>query len=371
MIGSLCTGYGGLDMAALSVLGGELAWVADPDPGAAAILAYHHPTVPNHGDITTADWYEAEPVDMLTAGFPCQTVSLAGTRAGLVPGAASGLWAEVARAVRELRPSLVVIENVQGLLSAKADRGDVGVGPGAQDLDEATGRPLALRALGAVLGDLAGLGFDAEWTSMRASDVGAAHQRTRVFVLAWPAHPEGPRLAWPGLPGRPARHGAAAEDPDRAARRERRQPAPGQAEGGRARADARGRGGTPAADPDPGGRRTHQPLLRPGQPDPGRGPAASPGGGTDWGPYAPAVRRWSAVLGRPAPGPTDAAGRLNPVFVEWMMGLPPGHVTDVPDLSRTAQLKALGNGVLPDQAAAALRLLLERATAPAAGEVAA
>ncbi|MFG2904011.1 DNA cytosine methyltransferase [Kitasatospora sp. NPDC048286] len=142
VIGSLCSGYGGLDMAIRTVLGGELAWVADPDPGASAILAHHLPTVANLGDIRTVDWVEAGPVDVVAAGFPCQSVSLAGKGAGIVPGAASGLWVEVVRAVRELRPSLVVIENVQGLLSAKADRGDAaGVGPAAPDLDPATGRP--------------------------------------------------------------------------------------------------------------------------------------------------------------------------------------------------------------------------------------
>ncbi|WP_282699692.1 hypothetical protein [Streptomyces sp. CC219B] len=57
-------------------------------------------------------------------------------------------------------------------------------------------------------------------------------------------------------------------------------------------------------------------------------------------------------------------GRLSPVFVEWLMGLPPGHVTDVPGLSRSAQLKALGNGVVPQQATAALRFLA-RAAFPA------
>ncbi|MFF2657256.1 hypothetical protein ACFVUH_07805 [Kitasatospora sp. NPDC058032] len=111
------------------------------------------------------------------------------------------------------------------------------------------------------------------------------------------------------------------------------------------------------ADPDRSGRGPDQCDVRPGQPDPDRRPPA----GTDWGPYRPAIRRWEAVLGRPAPRPTDAAGRLNPVFVEWMMGLPAGHVTAVPGLTRTAQLKALGNGVLPDQAAAALHHLLHRA----------
>ena len=75
-----------------------------------------------------------------------------------------------------------------------------------------------------------------------------------------------------------------------------------------------------------------------------------------------AIRRWERVLGRPAPSPTElsakGAQRLSPRFVEFMMGLPAGWVTDVPGLSRNEQLKALGNGVVPQQAAAALRLLL-------------
>lgn len=77
----------------------------------------------------------------------------------------------------------------------------------------------------------------------------------------------------------------------------------------------------------------------------------------EWGAYDAAIARWAAVLGRPAPGPVDD-GRLNPRFAEWLMGLPEGHVTDVPGLSAPAQLKAIGNGVVPQQAALALRLLL-------------
>ena len=80
-----------------------------------------------------------------------------------------------------------------------------------------------------------------------------------------------------------------------------------------------------------------------------------------FGQYAPAIARWEAVLGRNAPAPTEpnAAGnqRLSARFVEWMMGLPEGHVTSV-DISRNAQLKALGNGVVPQQAAAAITHLL-------------
>ncbi|MEV6681393.1 hypothetical protein AB0N09_31655 [Streptomyces erythrochromogenes] len=82
-------------------------------------------------------------------------------------------------------------------------------------------------------------------------------------------------------------------------------------------------------------------------------------GGTHWGPYAAAVERWEALT-RPAPRPVDEQGRLSPAFVEWLMGLADGHVTTVPGLSRGARLKALGNGVVPQQAAAALRLLLDR-----------
>jgi DNA (cytosine-5)-methyltransferase 1 len=78
-----------------------------------------------------------------------------------------------------------------------------------------------------------------------------------------------------------------------------------------------------------------------------------------FGPYQAAVERWERVQGRPAPAPA-ADGRLNPVFVEWLMGLDRGWVTG-PDLglSRTQQLKALGNGVVPQQALLALHLITE------------
>jgi DNA (cytosine-5)-methyltransferase 1 len=88
---------------------------------------------------------------------------------------------------------------------------------------------------------------------------------------------------------------------------------------------------------------------------------------TDGTDYGPAIRRWERATGRPAPCPTEPGSRgnrrLSAVFAEWMMGLPQGHVTAVPGLDRNAQLHAIGNGVVPQQAAAALRLLLERAEA--------
>lgn len=156
--GSVCSGYGGLDTAAHAVLGGELAWVADPDPGASAALAHHFPLVPNLGDITAVDWSSAEPVDVLTAGYPCQPFSAAGRRKGAED--ARHLWPHVAAAIGALRPGTVVLENVHGHLTLGFD---------------------------IVLADLAALGYDAEWTVVTASAAGACHRRARLFILAFPA----------------------------------------------------------------------------------------------------------------------------------------------------------------------------------------
>ena len=123
-----------------------------------------------------------EPVDILTGGFPCQDLSLAGKRAGLKDGTRSGLWSEFAHAIDVIRPRLVVIENVRGLLSATAHSD---VEPCSWCLGDDGGEP-ALRALGAVLGDLASLGYDARWTGLRAADAGAPHGRFRVFIVAYP-----------------------------------------------------------------------------------------------------------------------------------------------------------------------------------------
>jgi DNA (cytosine-5)-methyltransferase 1 len=79
----------------------------------------------------------------------------------------------------------------------------------------------------------------------------------------------------------------------------------------------------------------------------------------DFGPYAEAIARWEPIVGRPAPEPVDSKGRLNPVFVEWMMGLPDGWVSSRLE-ARTRALKVLGNGVVPQQAAAAVRILIDQ-----------
>lgn len=269
-----------------------------------------------------------------------------------------------------------MIENVRGLLTSPAGSpGDVEFCPWC--LGDTAGQP-ALRALGAVLGSLADLGYDTKWLVLRASDIGAPHRRERTFLAAWPA-------------GHPA------QDADQQHRQERRLAAPVEEEERGARAEP-GRRGRMAAAADPEGvgwdqglaesaawQWRHDPAQcggvavahpqgqRHGHPGPswegisapfvGGGPTALDGGGTGgrgadrrWGPYAAAITRWERLT-RPAPEPTDAAGRLRADFVEWMQGLDAGWVTAIPGLGRPAQLTALGNGVVPQQAAQALQLL--------------
>jgi DNA (cytosine-5)-methyltransferase 1 len=180
-IGSLFSGYGGLDIAVSNVLDAEVAWHCEWDDAPSKILEAHFPGVPNYRDVTKVDFTKVEPVDILTGGFPCQDLSLAGKRAGLKEGTRSGLWSEFARAIEEIRPKLVVIENVRGLLSATADNG---MEPCTWCVGDQPGEP-SLRALGAVLGDLADLGYDARWQGVRAADAGAPHNRFRVFIIAY------------------------------------------------------------------------------------------------------------------------------------------------------------------------------------------
>lgn len=181
-IGSLFSGYGGLDLAVMNVTGATMAWHCEWEDAPSKILEKHFPGVPNYRDVTKVDFTQVEPVDILTGGFPCQDLSLAGKRAGLKDGTRSGLWSEFARAIDELKPKLVVIENVRGLLSAKADNG---MEYNEEDLATLNGRP-PIRAMGAVLGDLADRGYSAKWTGIRAADAGAAHNRFRVFIIAFP-----------------------------------------------------------------------------------------------------------------------------------------------------------------------------------------
>ncbi|MGP9622235.1 DNA cytosine methyltransferase [Corynebacterium sp. AOP34-AQ2-28] len=139
-IGSLFSGYGGLDLAVESVTGARTAWHCEYDDAPALILAHHWPDVPNHRDVTTIDWSTVEPVDIITGGSPCQDLSAAGKRAGMTEGTRSNLWVNMREAIAALRPRLVVWENVRGALSATA----------TSDSDmESEGGPLGTRVGGA------------------------------------------------------------------------------------------------------------------------------------------------------------------------------------------------------------------------------
>ena len=180
-IGSLFSGYGGLDIAVTNVLDAEVVWHCEWDDAPSKILERNFPGIPNYRDVSKVDFTKVEKVDILPGGFPCQDLSIAGKRAGLVEGTRSGLWHEFARAIEELQPKLVVIENVRGLLSAKADNG---MEYSQEDLDDWGRRPV-FTAIQAVLGSLADLGYDAKWRGLRAADAGASHNRFRVFVIAY------------------------------------------------------------------------------------------------------------------------------------------------------------------------------------------
>jgi DNA (cytosine-5)-methyltransferase 1 len=357
-IGSLFSGYGGLDMGVQAVLGGEVAWHVEFDAAPSKILAHHWPDVPNYGDITQVDFSQVEPVDILTGGFPCQDLSLAGRRAGMRPGTRSGLWADYLKAIDVLRPRLAVIENVRGLLSGCAESdADSDGGPCPRCAGDTGARHApSVRALGRVLIDLARIGYDARWLGLRAAEAGAPHGRFRVFVLA---HPAGER--WErGLSGPQAGSSPAALDSatDPAGERWREGWPESTGREGRSAVDL---GGTPAsADADSG--RPEERLWD--WTDEGVSVVGEHGGEGvgPWGRYADAIARWESLMGRAAPEPTEEGEkgrrRLSGRFVEWMMGLPAGHVTEAP-IARSSQLKALGNGVVPQQAALALRSLLD------------
>jgi len=181
-IGSLFSGYGGLDIAVAAYFDAEVSWHCEWTDAPSKILEHHWPDIPNYRDVTAVDFREVEQVDILTGGFPCQDLSVAGKRAGLAPGTRSGLWSEFERAIESIKPKYVIIENVRGLLSAKASNPDMEHCPMCMG-DTEHGESF-VRALGGVLGNLADIGYDAEWQSVRASDAGAPHNRDRIFVIA-------------------------------------------------------------------------------------------------------------------------------------------------------------------------------------------
>jgi DNA (cytosine-5)-methyltransferase 1 len=161
----LFSGIGGFSLG-LERAGMRTVAFCEIEPFCRAVLKKHWPEVPCYEDVTelssaslAADGIK---IDAICGGFPCQDVSVAGiwNTAGVgLDGKRSGLWKEYSRLVGELRPQFVIVENVAGLLG---------------------------NGLGRVLGDLAALGYDAEWHCIPACNVGAPHIRDRVWVVAYP-----------------------------------------------------------------------------------------------------------------------------------------------------------------------------------------
>lgn len=156
-IGSLFAGIGGLELGLEWAGLGTVVWQVEQDAWCREVLAKHWPSAQRFDDVRTVGAHNLPAVDVLCGGFPCQDISLAGKGAGLA-GARSGLWSEFARIIGELRPRLVVVENVAVLRTRGLDR---------------------------VLADLTACGYGAIWFPIRASDVGAPHRRERLFIVAW------------------------------------------------------------------------------------------------------------------------------------------------------------------------------------------
>ncbi len=324
----------------------NLRFVSDIDKNASTLLAHHHPNVPNLGDLTIVEWADIEAVDVLCAGYPCQPFSYAGYRKGEQDERA--IFEYIADAISVLRPRNVLLENVAGHLTLGAPT---------------------------VIAILTKLGYNAKWGIVRASDTGAPHQRKRLFIWCETENTNSKRKRQTTTaqgrrrqirPSRPVRE--TITDATSVGRQQRA----GQftVEGGRKK--------TVRSEGDRELSRSAKTITDTGSERYGQRQNNTTMANYDkqmaerssrqqsqhrstktyrWRQYETAIRRWEAVMGRIAPSPVDDKG-VNPVFVEWLMGLPEGHVTSL-DISRAGQLKMLGNGVVPQQAALALHLLTE------------
>ena len=157
--GDLFAGIGGFALAA-RWCGIRTIWAVEIEKYCQRVYAKHFPDVEMHSDVKTIK--ELPGVDLLTAGFPCQAVSVAGKRLGTDDE--RWLWPDTIRIIRLVRPRWVLLENVPGLLG---------------------------RGMSDVLGDLAASGYDAEWSLLSACFMGAPHTRERVFIVAYPNNRNG------------------------------------------------------------------------------------------------------------------------------------------------------------------------------------
>lgn len=278
-IGSLCTGYGGLDLAVEAHFNAKTIWCAEFDKYASEVIK-HHFNVPNYGNIKTIKWASMPEIDILTAGYPCQPFSHAGERKG--SNDERHIFPYIAEAISILQPRYVVLENVRGHLS------------------------LGLKE---VLAWLTSIGYDARWHTVRASHAGAPHRRERIFIVAQPTNTDSIR--------QPLGQESSNEDWNQ---------------------------GQPQSEPSSLGETV---MHSNNQYQPHNGQVQKLG------------RRFTSrrdMQLQTPPSPLDQDGKLSALFVEYMMGLPVGWVTDS-GLSRAQQLKMLGNGVVPQQAELALEIL--------------
>ena len=164
----LFSGIGGFSLGLERTGGFETVAFCEIEAFPRRVLAKHWPGVPQYSDVRTltADVLRRDgiAVDVITGGFPCQDLSVAGKQRGMGEGTRSGLWSEIVRLVGELRPQYVIVENVAALLAGPSERRG--------------------GWFGRVLGDLAECGYDAEWENIPASALGAPHRRERVWLLA-------------------------------------------------------------------------------------------------------------------------------------------------------------------------------------------
>ena len=167
----LFSGIGGFSLGLERTGGFETVAFCEIEPFPRRVLAKHWPGVPIYDDVRTltADVLRRDgiAVDVITGGFPCQDLSVAGKQRGMGEGTRSGLWSEIVRLIGELRPRYVIVENVAALLAGPSERRG--------------------GWFGRVLGDLAECGYDAEWENIPASALGAPHRRERVWVCAYAA----------------------------------------------------------------------------------------------------------------------------------------------------------------------------------------
>ena len=158
----LFSGIGGFSLAAQQVWGDKLdiAGFCEIDEYCCKILRKNFPNVPVFNDIKELDGKKFDDIFLMTGGFPCQDISIAGKGKG-IEGKRSGLWSEMHRLISEVRPRYALIENVPMLVH---------------------------RGLKRVLCDLAEVGYDAEWQIISAKHVGAPHLRYRIWIVAYPQH---------------------------------------------------------------------------------------------------------------------------------------------------------------------------------------